>query len=69
MFGKEKMKKDLEMYVIHDMKAQHYDNPIFAQSTPVLLRELKNLMKDPKSQDSKYYVNAEDYTLYRHGVS
>lgn len=66
MFGKKNdLQADTNMYIIHDTKAGNYDFPIYSLNDETMRREIFNLMASPDSEKSKYYVNAEDYAIFR----
>ena len=69
MFGNKKDKQvDLEFFTVFDSKAKYYEAPLMAENKDTLLRDILNNFKNPESQQkNKYYINAEDYAIYRIG--
>lgn len=69
MFGKNKeIQKDFDVFTIYDSKVSAYDMPMFAMNEHDLTREIMNHFRDPaKRQQNKFYLNAEDYSLFRIG--
>lgn len=51
----------LEMFSVHDSKAEAFIQPIFAPTTAVALRLFKQAANDPNSDFCKF---AADYTLF-----
>lgn len=68
MFGKnKKASTDLEFYSVYDSKAQVYDLPALALNKESLLRDVLNMLRDPRQVRNKYLTNAEDYSIFRIG--
>ena len=65
MFGKEKKPFiDYYVYTCYDSKTQTYDNPVFAKTHEDIIRQLKNMMSDPKAKDHKFVTNPEDFSIF-----
>lgn len=64
MFKKTNLQADTMMYIIHDTKAGNYDFPIYSRNDETMIREIHNLMSSPDSSQSKYFINAEDYSIF-----
>lgn len=65
MFGRDKKNQtDLQLFVTFDSKAKSYDHPVFVKSKEVLMRDIINLMNDPKNQMASRVLNAEDFSLF-----
>lgn len=58
---------DLQLFVTFDSKAKTYDHPVFVKSKEVLMRDIINLMNDPKNQMAPRVLNAEDFSLFHIG--
>lgn len=58
---------DLEFYSVYDSKAQIYDLPALALNKESLLRDVLNMLRDPRQVRNKYLTNAEDYSIFRIG--
>lgn len=54
----------LQIYAIHDVKAQCFGNPFFLSHNGIALREFSDLSNDPQSRINKH---PEDYKLYNLG--
>lgn len=69
MFGQKAEKQaDIEIFTVFDSKSRSYDDPIFAPNKDVLLRDILNIFRDPQKQETnKFFINAEDYSLFRVG--
>lgn len=67
MFGKTNKQTDFEVFVTFDSKSKTYDQPIFVTSKEVLMRDIINLMNDPKHQKAVRVLNAEDFSLFKIG--
>ena len=55
------------LYSIVDKKANFASKPFTAQNDEVAIRTISNSMKDPKSQDTEYVINPDDFHLIRIG--
>lgn len=66
MFSKPE-KVDYEVFVTYDSKSKSYDIPVFVPSKEVLMRDIINLMNDPKHQTATRVLNAEDFSLFKIG--
>lgn len=68
MFGKKSQNNtDLEIFVTFDSKSKSYDHPLFVLNKDILMRDIINLMNDPKHQMSPRALNAEDYSIFKTG--
>lgn len=67
MFGKEKVKPELEMFTIFDSKTQSYRDPMLALNDQDMIRQVSNLFQDPQQTQNLLVLNAEDYSLFRIG--
>lgn len=71
MFNKKKteVQTDFDIFVMFDSKTESYDMPMYAMNEHDMVREIMNAFSDPQAQaKSKYYLNAEDYSLFRVGA-
>lgn len=66
-FKKNEREADEELFVVYDSKAGMYGDLNFAKNKNVVIRELLNMMKDPKQQQNKLVSNAEDFSLFSVG--
>lgn len=68
MFKKPETQKrrqhDRYIYVIYDSKTDSYSEPSFAINDGDLTRQLVNMFQRDNAQDNKYYLNAEDYSIF-----
>lgn len=62
-----KESNDLEFFSVYDSKAQTYDLPALALNKESLLRDVLNMLRDPRQVRNKYLTNAEDYSIFRVG--
>lgn len=68
MFGKEnKEDSALQIYTVYDSKGKIYDLPALALNKNSLLRDVINMLKDPRQLRNKYLTNAEDYSIFNIG--
>lgn len=66
MFGKNKQQDpDMEIFTIYDSKSQSYEIPTFAKNKNCLIRDVINIFRDPQSNNNKFKVNAEDYSIFK----
>lgn len=65
MFSKPKPSADIELYMIYDTKVGAYETPHFCINSLDAVRSLSNLYRDPQQTLNKYFVNAEDYQLFK----
>lgn len=66
MFAKKSdLQADTNMYIIHDIKAGNYDFPIYSLNDETMRRDIFNMMSSSEADKSKYFVNAEDYAIFR----
>lgn len=70
MLGKGKVHRqvDREMFTMYDSKTESYNEPVFAINKHDVVRMMLNLFRDPQQQEkNKFFVNAEDYSLFKIG--
>lgn len=68
LFGKNETKPDLELFTVFDSKTQSYSEPFPEVNKDAVLRDFVNAFKRPDaSQNNKYFLNAEDFSLFRLG--
>lgn len=69
MFGREGKNQtpDLEVFAIYDDKVEAYSDPKFAINQHDFTRTIINTFREPAHSQSKYLVNAEDYSLFKIG--
>ena len=70
MFGKndKQVQKDFDIFAMFDSKVAAYEMPMFAMNEHDMTREIMNVFKDEAQRSkNKYYLNAEDYSLFRIG--
>lgn len=69
MFGHNDKEPDLEFFTVFDSKTKSYAEPFPAKNKDTVLRDFMNAFKNPEaSTKNKYYINAEDYSLFRIGA-
>lgn len=69
MFKKKEQQADLEFFTVYDSKSKSYAEPFPAPNRDVLLRDFANAFrKTEASQNNKYFINAEDYSIFRIGT-
>lgn len=69
MFGNNKHHQvDMELFVMFDSKTSHYDEPWFSINQHDMVRRITNQFSGPQASQSKYFLNAEDYSLFRVGT-
>lgn len=70
MFGKKnESQPDMEFFTVYDSKGKCYREPFPAPNKDVVLRDFVNAFKKPNaSQENVYYLNAEDYSIFRCGT-
>lgn len=54
----------MQMYAVHDMKAEMYMRPFCADSLAIAVRSFENEVKEPGAPLNK---NPEDYNLFKVG--
>ena len=67
MFGSRSKDSDLEFFTIYDSKTKSYNEPSMAMNRDDMLRILLNIFRDPNQSRNRYFLNAEDYSLFRIG--
>lgn len=68
MFGKkDNHQVDVEVFTVYDSKTLSYDIPTFAINEHDLIRQIMNMFNDPRHQESKLRVNAEDFSIFKIG--
>lgn len=69
MFGnKSNQEADLEFFTVYDSKAGFYREPFPAKNKDVVLRDFLNAFKKPEApKENVYYMNAEDYSIFKVG--
>lgn len=69
MFGKnnKEEKPDLEAFAIYDSKVESYGDPKFAINQHDFIRGVLNMFKDPANAQNQFYLNAEDFSLFKIG--
>lgn len=72
MFGKSRQQNvddvSYEVFTIFDSKAKAYEDPMFAPNHQVLIREIVNIFKGPNAFKNKFFMNAEDFSMFRIGT-
>jgi len=70
MFGKkETQEPDLELFTVHDSKTNSYKEPFPAPNAAVVLRDFETAFKKANASEvNQYYINAEDYKLFKVGA-
>lgn len=69
VFGrsKEAKKSDVELFSIYDSKTGIYDLPSPAENQEDMIRAILNMFKSPEGRSHRYFLNAEDYALFKVG--
>lgn len=56
---------DQTLFVMFDSKIGKYELPMMAMNKLDMIRQIENLFKSPDSNKSKYFTNAEDFSLFQ----
>ncbi|WNK13276.1 MAG: nonstructural protein [Microvirus sp.] len=68
MFGKKpENKPDVHLFSIYDTKVGVYSMPTEAMNEHDIVRQFTNLFEDGRQAQTKYFVNAEDFQIFRIG--
>lgn len=65
---KTKEPTDLYLLTTYDSKAKVYERPVYVNEKEVFMRDVINLMNDPKNQMAPKVLNAHDYAVYAVGT-
>jgi hypothetical protein len=67
LFEKNKPNPDLEVFAIYDSKVEAYGDPKFAINQHDFIRGILNMFKDPANAQNQFFLNAEDFSLFKIG--
>lgn len=69
MFSRQEKKSDhdTELFVIYDTKVGVYEKPHEAINSQDVIRSLHNMFRDQGQSQNRYFLNAEDYSVFRIG--
>lgn len=65
---KREVTTDQTLFTMFDSKIGKYELPMMAANKLDIIRQLENLFKSPDAQKSKYFTNAEDFSLFAIGT-